>query len=309
MPIRDNIIDVIGDTPLVRLRRLSEEAGVEMLVKLESVNPAGSVKDRIARAMVHDAEKSGQLKPGATIIEPTSGNTGIALAMIAAARGYRLVLTMPEAMSRERVQLLRAYGAEVVLTPGTLMKGAVEQAHQLGETTPGAVMLRQFENPANPAIHERTTAAEILRDAEDRVDVFVAGIGTGGTISGVGRVLKKWLGAVRVVGVEPAAAAVLSGGEARAHHIQGIGAGFVPKILDRSVIDDVVSVDEDEALATTRRLVRADGILAGISSGAALAAALTVAKEPKMKGKRFVVVLPDTGERYISTSAFEAISR
>ncbi len=304
MPIRDDIADVIGGTPLVRLRRFSEVAGAEILAKLEGVNPAGSVKDRIARAMVDDAEKTGRLRPGATIIEPTSGNTGIALAMIAAARGYQLVLTMPEAMSKERVRLLEAYGAEVVLTPGTLMKGAVEQAELLGETTPGAVLLRQFENPANPAIHEVTTATEILRDTEDRLDAFVAGIGTGGTITGVGRVLKKWLGGVRIVGVEPAEAAVLGGGPVGQHHLQGLGAGFVPKILDRSLLDDVVAVTVDEAVETARSLARHDGILAGISSGAALAAALRIAAEPRMKAKRFVVVLPDGGERYLSTPLF-----
>jgi cysteine synthase A len=306
--LTDSIADVIGETPLVRLRRLSEELGVEVLGKVEGVNPAGSVKDRIARSMVEDAERSGKLKPGATLVEPTSGNTGIALAMLAASRGYRLVLTMPEAMSRERVQMLRAYGAEVVLTPGTLMKGAVEQAEAIGRSTPGAVLLRQFENPANPLAHEKGTAEEIWRDTRGAVDVFVAGVGTGGTITGVARVLKPRLATLRVVGVEPEGAAVLSGRPARNHYIQGIGAGFVPKVLDRSLIDEVVAVSEEEALAQARRLARGDGVLAGISSGAALAAVVRLSERPPLRGKRFVVVLPDTGERYVSTQLFSALS-
>ena len=259
--------------------------------------------------MVDDAEQSGRLVPGATLIEPTSGNTGIALAMIAAARGYRLVLTMPEAMSRERVQLLRAYGADVLLTPGTLMQAAVEQAEALGRSTPGAVLLRQFENPANPLAHERGTAEEIWRDTGGALDVLVAGIGTGGTITGVSRVLKRRLPALRVVGVEPAGAAVLSGHRATGHHIQGIGAGFVPKVLDRSLVDEIVAVTEEESLAAVRKLARADGVLSGISSGAAVAAVVRLARRPELAGKRFVVVLPDTGERYISTELFSALSR
>lgn len=309
MPLCESIVDVIGETPLVRLRRLSAEAGVDVLAKLEGVNPAGSVKDRIARAMVDDAEQSGRLVPGATLIEPTSGNTGIALAMIAAARGYRLVLTMPEAMSRERVQLLRAYGADVLLTPGTLMRAAVEQAEALGRSTPGAVLLRQFENPANPLAHERGTAEEIWRDTGGALDVLVAGIGTGGTITGVSRVLKRRLPGLRVVGVEPAGAAVLSGHAATGHHIQGIGAGFVPKVLDRSLVDEIVAVTEEESLASVRRLARSDGVLSGISSGAAVAAVVRLARRPELAGKRFVVVLPDTGERYISTELFSVLSR
>jgi cysteine synthase A len=309
MPLHDSIVDVIGETPLVRLRRFSSECGVEVLAKLEGVNPAGSVKDRIARAMVDDAERTGRLVPGATLIEPTSGNTGIALAMIAAARGYRLVLTMPEAMSRERVQLLRAYGADVLLTPGTLMQAAVEQAEALGRSTPGAVLLRQFENPANPLAHERGTAEEIWRDTNGAMDVFVAGIGTGGTITGVSRVLKRRLPELRVVGVEPAGAAVLSGCVAKGHHIQGIGAGFVPKVLDRSLISEVIAVTEEESLTTVRQVARFDGVLAGISSGAALAAVLRLARRPELAGRRFVVVLPDTGERYVSTELFSAVSQ
>jgi len=306
--LTDSIADVIGETPLVRLGRISKELGVEGLAKVEGVNPAGSVKDRIARSMVEDAERSGKLKPGGTLVEPTSGNTGIALAMIAAARGYRLVLTMPEAMSRERVQMLRAYGAEVVLTPGTLMKAAVEQAEAIGRATPGAALLKQFENPANPLAHERGTAEEIWRDTKGAVDVFVAGIGIGGTITGVARVLKPRLSGLLVVGVEPEGAAVLSGKPARNHYIQGIGAGFIPKVLDRSLIDEVVSVSEEDALAHARRLARGDGVLAGISSGAALAAVAHLAERPNLKGKRFVVVFPDTGERYVSTQLFSALS-
>ena len=303
-----SIADVIGNTPLVLLARLSEELGISLHAKVEGVNPAGSVKDRIARAMVDDAEERGLLRPGATLIEPTSGNTGIALAMIAAVRGYRLILTMPEAMSRERVQLLRAFGAEVVLTAGTLMKKAVEQAELLGATTPGAVMLRQFENPANPRVHEQTTAEEIWRDSAGKIDVFVAGIGTGGTISGVGRVLKTRSPSTHIVGVEPAGAAVLSGQEPVGHHIQGIGAGFVPKVLDRSVIDEVLAVSEDAALDAARRLARRDGVLSGFSAGAAMSAVFVLAARPEFRGKSFVVVLPDTGERYVSTALFERVS-
>jgi cysteine synthase A len=305
MPTFSSVSDVIGNTPLVRLRRLSEESGLELFAKLEGVNPAGSVKDRIARAMIDDAERSGRLQAGATLIEPTSGNTGIALAMIAAARGYRLILTMPEAMSIERVRLLRAYGAEVILTPGTLMRQAVEQAEVLGASHPGAVLLRQFENPANPRCHAETTAEEIWSDTQGEIDVFVAGIGTGGTITGVGGVLKTRRPSVKIVGVEPTGAAVLGGGSATGHHIQGIGAGFVPKVLDRALLDRVIAVDEDEAIDAARRLARMDGILAGISSGAALAATLRLAEDPELHGKRCVVVLPDTGERYVSTPLFE----
>lgn len=307
MPICESITDVIGGTPLLRLRRLSAESGVEILAKLEGVNPAGSVKDRIARAMVEDAERTGRLGPGATLIEPTSGNTGIALAMIAAARGYRLVLTMPEAMSRERVQLLRAYGADVILTPGTLMRAAVEQAEALGKSTPGSVLLRQFDNPANPLAHERGTAEEIWRDTSGKIDIFVAGIGTGGTVTGVGRALKPRCPELRVIGVEPKGAAVLSGQPAKGHYIQGIGAGFIPRVLDRTVLDEVLTITEEEALAALRRMARHDGVLAGISSGAALAAVLEFAARPGMQGKRIVVVLPDTGERYVSTAIFTAL--
>lgn len=308
MVLHDGITDAIGRTPLVRLRRLSEELGLEVLAKLEGQNPAGSVKDRIARAMVEDAERSGRLRPGATLVEPTSGNTGIALAMIAAARGYRLVITMPEAMSAERVRLLRAYGAEVVLTPGVLMRAAVDQAELLGQTISGAVLLRQFDNPANPRVHAQTTAEEIWDDTGGSLDVFVAGIGTGGTITGVSRVLKSRLPELEVVGVEPAGAAVLSGGQPGQHRIQGLGAGFVPQVLDRSLLDRVAVATEDGALAAARRLARSDGVLAGISSGAALSVVLELAQDPAHAGKRVVVILPDTGERYLSTPMFQALS-
>jgi cysteine synthase A len=303
-----SISDLIGDTPMLRLRRLSEECGVELLAKLEGGNPAGSVKDRIARSMVDDAERSGQLRRGATLIEPTSGNTGIALAMIAAARGYKLKLTMPEAMSRERVALLKAYGAEVFLTPGTLMREAVAKAEALGRETPGAVLLRQFDNPANPAAHAATTAPEIWRDTEGRLDLFVAGIGTGGTITGVCQALKPRAPGLFSVGVEPATAAVLSGSSPGQHHIQGIGAGFVPSVLDRALVDRVMSISEEDAIAAARRLARAEGVLAGISSGAALAAVLQLANEPRWQGKRCVVMFPDAGERYVSTTLFRGMS-
>ena len=308
MTIHDSIGGVIGGTPLVRLRRLSAAAGVELLAKLEAANPGGSVKDRIGRAMIEDAEARGVLGPGATIVEPTSGNTGIALAMIAAERGYRCVLTMPEAMSTERRALLAAYGAEVVLTQSPLMCGAVEQAEVLVRTTPGAVMLRQFDNPANPAIHERTTAEEIWRDTGGRLDAFVAGIGTGGTITGVGRVLRRRLPGVRIVGVEPAGSAVLSGRPPGPHGIQGIGAGFVPAVLDRSLLDAVIPVSDADAVAAARRAAREDGVLAGFSAGAALAAALELARDPSLGGGRIVVVFPDGGERYATAPLFRAMT-
>jgi cysteine synthase A len=308
MALVDSVSDLIGETPLVRLRKLSEECGMEILGKLEGANPAGSVKDRIARSMVDEAERSGRLKPGATLIEPTSGNTGIALAMIAAARGYELMLTMPEAMSKERVALLKAYGAQVVLTPGTLMREAVARAEQLGRETPRAVLLRQFDNPANPAIHAATTGPEILRDTRGRLDLFVAGIGTGGTITGVCRTLKPLLSGLVSVGVEPAGAAVLSGGTPAQHHIQGIGAGFIPKVLDRNMVDQVLAITDEEAFAAARRLTRAEGVLAGISSGAAMAAVFKLAQQQRWQGKRCVVMLPDSGERYVSTTLFGRMS-
>ncbi len=307
MPIASSVIDTVGNTPLVRLAKVSRAAGVEILAKLEQVNPAGSVKDRVARALVDDAEARGALRPGATIVEPTSGNTGIALAMIAARRGYRLVLTMPEAMPRTRIALLRAYGADVLLTPGALMRPAVEQAELYCESVPGAVMLRQFDNPANPAVHEQTTGEEIWRDTGGRIDLFVAGIGTGGTITGVGRLLRRRSPATRIAGVEPAAAAVLTNGPIGNHMLAGIGAGFVPRILDRALLDEVIAVGEDEALDAARRVAREDGVAAGISSGAALAAVLRLCARGELGGRRVVVVFPDGGERYLATRLFEGL--
>jgi cysteine synthase A len=297
-------IETVGRTPLVALARVGRGRPGRLAGKLESSNPCGSVKDRIGVAMVEEAERAGKLQPGATIIEPTSGNTGIALAFVAAARGYRLVVTMPERMSGERAALLRYLGAEVVATPGTLMRDAVARAEELRKQTPGSVVLGQFTNPANPEVHRRTTALEIWEDTGGAVDVFVAGVGTGGTITGVGEVLKQRKPGVRVVAVEPAKAAVLSGGAPSNHLIQGIGAGFVPPILNRAVIDEVMTVTEDEAFACARRLAREEGILAGISSGAALAAGLQLAERPELAGKLIVVVLPDSGERYVSTPLF-----
>jgi cysteine synthase A len=297
-------VETVGKTPLVALGRVGRGLPGRLVGKLESHNPCGSVKDRIGVAMVDEAERSGRLKPGATLIEPTSGNTGIALAFVAAARGYRLIVTMPERMSAERAALLRYLGAEVVTTPGTLMREAVAKAEELRQQIPGALVLGQFSNPANPEIHRRTTAVEIWEDTGGEVDVFVAGVGTGGTITGVGEVLKQRKPGVQVVAVEPAKAAVLSGHAPSNHLIQGIGAGFVPPILNRSIIDEVIAVSEDEAFACARRLAREEGLLCGISSGAALAAGLAIAERPDSAGKLITVVLPDSGERYVSTPLF-----
>jgi cysteine synthase A len=305
--IFDSVDRTVGNTPLILLRRVTAGAGARVAAKLESRNPCGSVKDRIGVAMIEDAERRGVLGPGATLVEATSGNTGVALAFAAATKGYRLVLTMPERMSRERIALLRYLGADVVLTPGTLMRDAVEKAAEIARATPGAVMLQQFRNPANPEVHRRTTAIEIWDDTGGEVDVFVAGVGTGGTITGVGEVLKQKKPAVRVVAVEPAKAAVLSGGKPGNHLIQGIGAGFVPEVLNRKVIDEVIAVSEDDAFAAARRLAREEGLLCGISSGAALAAALEVARRPEQEGKLVVVMLPDTGERYVTTPLFDEL--
>jgi cysteine synthase A len=302
--IYPSAVETVGKTPLVELGRVGRGLPGRLVGKLESHNPCGSVKDRIGVAMVDDAERAGRLKPGATIIEPTSGNTGIALAFVAAARGYRLIVTMPEKMSAERAALLRYLGAEVVTTPGTLMREAVARAEELRQQIPGALVLGQFSNPANPEIHRKTTAIEIWEDTAGEVDAFVAGVGTGGTITGVGEVLKQKKPGVQVVAVEPAKAAVLSGGAPSNHLIQGIGAGFVPPILNRAVIDEIVAVSEDEAFACARRLAREEGLLCGISSGAALAAALALAERPSYAGKLIVVVLPDSGERYVSTPLF-----
>ena len=306
--IHASITDTVGRTPLVELSRLaageSLARGVRLLGKMESRNPCGSVKDRIGIAMVEDAERRGLIGPGATLIEPTTGNTGVALAFVAASRGYKLLVAMPERMSKERVSLLRYLGAQVVTTPGTLMRDAVARAQQLVREIPNAVMLEQFKNPANPEAHRRTTGPEIWEDTDGAVDIFVAGVGTGGTITGVGEMLKEKKPSVTVVAVEPAKAAVLSGGRPGNHMIQGIGAGFIPEVLNREILDEVIAVSEDAALAAARRLARQEGIMAGISSGAALAAALEVARRPESAGKVIVVMLPDTGERYVSTPLF-----
>jgi cysteine synthase len=298
--IAESILDLVGGTPLVRLRRLPEPAGARVLAKIESRNPGGSVKDRIAAAMIDDAERRGVLKPGATIVEPTSGNTGVGLAMVAAVKGYRLILTMPEDYSVERQRLFARFGAEIHLTPAIEgMSGAVFAAQELCREHPEYFMPQQFQNPANPEIHRRTTALEILEATEGRLDAFVAGVGTGGTITGVGEVLKSKLPGVRVVAVEPAKSAVLSGGPFRPHGIQGIGASFVPGVLNRSVIDRIVPVRDEDATAWSRRLSREEGILAGISSGAAAWAACQVAAE-LTPAQTVVTILPDTGERYLS---------
>jgi cysteine synthase A len=297
------VTESVGRTPLVEVKRIAV-GGARIFVKLESRNPCGSVKDRVGVALVEDAEQRGVLKPGATLVEPTSGNTGIALAFVAAAKGYRLVLTMPEHISKERVAFLRMLGAKVVFTPGSLMREAVEEAQRIVDRTPGAVMLQQFRNPANSEIHRRTTAEEIWSDIEGDVDVFVAGVGTGGTITGVGEVLKSRRSGCRIVAVEPSGAAVLSGRPARSHQIPGLGAGFVPEVLNRAVIDEVVAVTEEDAVRAALMLARREGIAAGISSGAALSAALTLAQRPDGAGKRFVVVLPDGGERYAASPVF-----
>ena len=308
MTIHQDITTTIGGTPLVRLNRITEGAGATVLAKLESANPASSVKDRIGAAIIDAAEASGELQPGGTIVEGTSGNTGIALAMVAAARGYKLVLAMPETMSRERRGVLRAYGAELVLTPGPDgMKGAVAKAEEIAAER-GGILARQFSNAANPQVHRETTAEEIWADTEGDIDAFVAGIGTGGTITGVGQVLKQRKDDVRVVAVEPADSPILTGGEAGPHKIQGLGANFVPEILDTEVYDEVVDVELDDALRVARELGTKEGILAGISSGANVYAALELAKRPEMDGKTIVVIVCDYGERYLSTPLFEGLT-
>ena len=296
----------VGKTPLVELGRLGKGLPGRVIAKLEMRNPAGSVKDRVAVALVEDAERRGILRPGMTLVEATGGNTGIGLAFVAAIRGYHLILTMPETMSKERVALLRHFGAEVILTPGILMGEAVTKAEQLVRETPNAVMLDQFRNPANPDVHRRTTALEIWDDTEGAVDVFVAGIGTGGTITGVGEALKEHKSSVRIVGVEPATAAVLSGKPAGNHQIPGIGVGFIPEVLNRGIIDEIITVTDEEAFAMARRLAREEGILAGASSGAATHAAVAVASRKTSKGKMIVVLLADTGERYVTTRLFNS---
>ena len=300
--LQNDITGTVGGTPLVRLNALSQEFKVEFMGKLEAANPLGSVKDRIAVAMIDAAERQGLLTANTTIIEPTSGNTGIGLAFVAAARGYRLILTMPETMSIERRKLLRHFGAELVLTPGELgMKGAIAKANELFAATPGGWMPDQFGNPANPEIHRTTTGPEIWEQPGGRIDILVAGVGTGGTITGAGGMLKGKNPNLWLVAVEPAASPVLSGGSPGPHKIQGIGAGFVPKVLDRSLLDEIVQITNEEAFATGREIARREGILCGISSGAAVAAARKVAGRPENAGKRVVVILPDTGERYLST--------
>ena len=302
--IAKKLTELIGNTPLVELGTFSRNKGVEtpLIAKVEYFNPAGSVKDRIALAMIEDAEKKGILKPGATIIEPTSGNTGVGLALVSAVKGYHLILTMPETMSVERRNLVKAYGAEVRLTSGKDgMPGAIREAEALRDSIPGSIILQQFENPANPANHYATTGPEIWRDTEGKVDILVAGVGTGGTVSGTGKFLKEQKVGVKVIAVEPKSSPVLNGGQSGPHKIQGIGAGFVPKNYDNNVIDEVFDVENDDAIRTSREVAQQEGVLVGISAGAALFAATQIAKRPENKGKKVVVLLPDTGERYLST--------
>lgn len=308
MKTYQKITDLIGNTPLLELTNLEKKFGLEatLLAKLEYFNPAGSVKDRIAKAMVDDAEAKGLLKPGSVIIEPTSGNTGIGLASVAASRGYRLIITMPETMSVERRNLMKAYGAELVLTEGAKgMKGAIAKAEELAKDIPNSFIPSQFSNPANPAVHERTTGVEIWNDTDGKVDIFVAGVGTGGTISGTGAYLKLQNPNVKVVAVEPKSSPVLSKGTAGPHKIQGIGAGFVPDTLNTKIYDEIITVENEDAFETGRSIARNDGVLVGISSGAAVWAAIQLAKRPENKGKVIVALLPDTGERYLSTPMFE----
>jgi cysteine synthase A len=303
--VAGSITELIGNTPLVKLNLLSAGLGAEVLVKLEYFNPGGSVKDRVGMAMIEAAEKEGLLTKDSVIVEPTSGNTGIGLALVAAARGYRLILTMPETMSMERRKLLAAFGAELVLTPGPEgMKGAIRRAEELAAETPHAFLPQQFKNLANPEVHRRTTAEEIWRDTDGKVDIVVAGVGTGGTITGVGEVLKGRKQGLRAIAVEPADSPVLSGGQPGPHKLQGIGAGFVPEVLNRGILDEIITVTADEAFTASRRLAKEEGILAGISSGAITHAALKVAARPENKGKQIVAVLPDSGERYLSTPLY-----
>ncbi len=307
MNIYKSVTELVGKTPLMELARIEEKEGLgaKIFAKLELFNPGGSIKDRVARAMIEDAEKCGVLKEGSVIIEPTSGNTGIGLSAIAAAKGYRIIITMPETMSVERRNLMKAYGAELVLTNGAKgMKGAIEKAEELSKEIPDSFIAGQFINPVNPLAHEQTTGVEIWEDTDGKVDIFVAGVGTGGTITGVGRYLKSKKPDVKIIAAEPKTSPVLSGGQAGAHKIQGIGAGFIPEILDTKIYDEVIQVDNDDAFITGRLVARTEGVLVGISSGAALWAALELAKRPENNGKNIVVVFPDTGERYLSTAMF-----
>ena len=305
--IHQNLLSLIGNTPLVEVQNIAREENLKarVIVKIESRNPGGSVKDRIALAMVEDAEKEGLLKPGGTIIEPTSGNTGIGLAWVASVKGYKLILTMPETMSTERMKLLKALGATLVLTPGNEgMAGSVAKARELKDKTPGAIILGQFDNPANPEVHIRTTAEEIWRDTDGKVDIFVACVGTGGTLSGTAEGLKRHNPRIKAIAVEPLASPLLSGGKAGSHRIQGIGANFIPRNYHAEVVDEIIQVSDEEAMKTTRMLAHKEGLLVGISSGAAFHAALQTARLPEYEGKMIVVLLPDTGERYLSTELF-----